>query len=225
MSLDPTWGSTIYGLIFLAGQGLSALAFSVILLTVFTRYRPYSEIIKPMQFHDIGKLMLAFVMLFAYFSFSQWLIIWSGNLPDEIGWYLHRIRGGWGVVALIIILFHFALPFALLLSRERKRAGRRLIRLALLLMFMRLVDIYWYVVPELRPRAGTLLPQHLVHRRADCRGRGVAGVLLLQPAATAAVAGLRTANAELACIRGPWPLRTPITSRCATRRLTTIAPT
>ena len=154
MSLDPTWGSTIYGLIFVAGQGLSALAFSVILLTVFTNSSPYREIIKPMQFHDLGKLMLAFVMLFAYFSFSQWLIIWAGNLPEEIGWFLHRIRGGWGVVALIIILFHFALPFALLLSRERKRDGRRLIGLALLLMFMRLVDIYWYVVPNFAHEQG-----------------------------------------------------------------------
>jgi hypothetical protein len=154
MSLDPTWGSTIYGLIFLAGQGLSALSFSVIMLTIFTRYRPYREIIKPMQFHDLGKLMLAFVMLFAYFSFSQWLIIWSGNLPEEIGWYLNRIRGGWGIVALIIILFHFALPFALLLSRERKRAGSRLIGLALFLMFMRLVDIYWYVVPNFAHERG-----------------------------------------------------------------------
>jgi len=154
MSLDPHWGSTIYGLIFLAGQGLSALAFGVVMLTFFTRYSPFREIIKPMQFHDIGKLMLAFVMLFAYFSFSQWLIIWAGNLPEEIGWYLHRIRGGWGVVALIIILFHFALPFALLLSRDRKRSGSRLIGLALLLMFMRLVDIYWYVVPNFAHEQG-----------------------------------------------------------------------
>ncbi len=154
MSLDPHWGSTIYGLIFIAGQGLSALAFGVVMLTVFTRYSPYREVIKPMQFHDIGKLMLAFVMLFAYFSFSQWLIIWAGNLPEEIGWYLHRIRGGWGVVALIIILFHFALPFALLLSRERKRAGSRMIGLALFLMFMRVVDIYWYVVPNFAHEQG-----------------------------------------------------------------------
>jgi hypothetical protein len=154
MSLDPRWGSTIYGLIFIAGQGLSALAFSVVMLTIFTRYSPYREIIKPMQFHDIGKLMVAFVMLFAYFSFSQWLIIWAGNLPEEIGWYLHRIRGGWGVVALIIILFHFALPFALLLSRERKRSGSRLIGLAVFLMFMRVVDIYWYVVPNFAHEQG-----------------------------------------------------------------------
>jgi hypothetical protein len=148
MSLDPHWGSTIYGLIFLVGQGLSAFCFSIIMLTVLTRFEPYGDIVKPMQFHDIGKLTLAFVMLFAYFSFSQWLIIWSGNLPDEISWYLQRIRGGWGYVILAIVLFHFALPFAMLLSRELKRAGRRLIGLAILLMFMRLVDIYWYVVPN-----------------------------------------------------------------------------
>jgi hypothetical protein len=148
MSLDPHWGSTIYGMIFMAGEGLSALAFCIIMLTVLTGYRPYREIIKPEQFRDLGKLMLAFVMLFAYFSFSQWLIIWAGNLPEEISFYLNRIRGGWGIVALVIILFHFALPFALLLSKERKKDGRRLIWLAVLLMFMRLVDIYWYVVPN-----------------------------------------------------------------------------
>jgi len=148
MSLDPHWGSTIYGMIFMAGQGLSTLAFCVILLTVLTRYSPMREIIKPTQFHDLGKLMLAFVMLFAYFSFSQWLIIWAGNLPEEISFFLNRIRGGWGMVALAIILFHFALPFALLLSKQRKRDGERLIWLAVLLMFMRLVDIYWYVVPN-----------------------------------------------------------------------------
>jgi hypothetical protein len=148
MSLDPHWGSTIYGLIFLAGQGLSALCFCIILLTLLTRYSPFREIIKPMQFHDLGKLTLAFVMLFAYFSFSQWLIIWSGNLPDEISWYLHRIRGEWGYIILAIVALHFALPFALLLSRDRKRAGKRLIKLAVLILFMRMVDIYWYVVPN-----------------------------------------------------------------------------
>ena len=150
MSLDPQWGSTMYGLIFLVGQGLSALCFSIIMLTVLTRYSPYDRIIKPMQFHDIGKLTLAFVMLFAYFSFSQWLIIWSGNLPDEISWFLQRIHGGFGWVMIGIVLLHFALPFALLLSRDRKRAGRRLIPIAILLMIMRMVDIYWYTMPNFR---------------------------------------------------------------------------
>ncbi len=154
MSLDPHWGSTIYGLIFVAGQGLSALAFSVIILTLLTRYSPYREIIKPTQFHDLGKLMFAFVMLFAYFSFSQWLIIWAGNLPEEIGWFLNRIHGGWGVVALVIILFHFALPFCLLLSRQRKQAGSRMIGIAVFLMCMRVVDIYWYVVPNFAHERG-----------------------------------------------------------------------
>ena len=148
MSLDPHWGSTIYGMIFMVGEGLSALSFCIIMLAVLTRYSPMREIIKAEQFHDIAKLMLAFVMLFAYFSFSQWLIIWAGNLPEEISFYLARIRGGWGLIALAIILFHFALPFALLLSRNLKRDGRKMIGLALLLMFMRLVDIYWYVVPN-----------------------------------------------------------------------------
>jgi hypothetical protein len=150
MSLDPQWGSTIYGLIFLVGQCLSALCFSTIMLTVVTRREPYASIIKPMQFHDIGKLTLAFVMLFAYFSFSQWLIIWSGNLPEEISWYLQRIRSFWGLIILAIILFHFALPFCLLLSRDLKRTGKRLVPVALLLMFMRLVDIYWYVIPNFK---------------------------------------------------------------------------
>ena len=150
MSLDPHWGSTIYGLIFFVGQGLSALCFSIIMLTIVTRYEPYADVVKPMQFHDIGKLTLAFVMLFAYFSFSQWLIIWSGNLPEEISWYLQRIRGYWGYIILAVVLFHFALPFCLLLSRDLKRAGRRLLPVAVLLMFMRLVDIYWYTIPNFK---------------------------------------------------------------------------
>jgi hypothetical protein len=153
MSLDPHWGSTIYGLIFLVGQGLSALCFSIIMLTVLTRYSPYDRIIKPTQFHDIGKLTLAFVMLFAYFSFSQWLIIWSGNLPDEISWFMRRIHGSFGYIIIGIILLHFALPFALLLSRDRKRAGRRLIPIAILLMIMRMVDIYWYTIPNFKDAA------------------------------------------------------------------------
>ena len=185
MSLDPHWGSTIYGMIFMAGEGLSALSFCVIILTMLTRYSPMREIIKPEQFRDLGKLMLAFVMLFAYFSFSQWLIIWSGNLPEEISFFLNRIRGGWGVVALAIILFHFALPLALLLSKERKEDGRRLIWLSVMLMFMRLVDIYWYVVPNFAHARGHFYFSIWYLVAPDRAGRTVAGVLLLQPAAAA----------------------------------------
>jgi len=126
MSLDPHWGSTIYGLIFLAGEGLSALCFSIIILTWLTGYSPYKYIIKPTQFHDLGKLTLAFVMLFAYFSFSQWLIIWSGTCRrDRLVPASHTRR--LGIHHPGIIVLHFAFPFALLLSRERKRSGIRLI--------------------------------------------------------------------------------------------------
>ena len=156
--------------------------------------------------------MLAFVMLFAYFSFSQWLIIWAGNLPEEISWFLNRIRGGWGVVALVIILFHFALPFALLLSRERKRDGRRLIGLAVMLMFMRLVDIYWYVVPNFAHARGHFYFSIWYLVAPIATGRTVAGVLLLQPAAAADFAGVRAADAELVAPGvGTWPLITTST--------------
>ncbi len=179
MSLDPHWGSTIYGLIFIAGQGLSTLAFCVIMLTLLARYSPYREIIQPMQFHDLGKLMFAFVMLFAYFSFSQWLIIWAGNLPEEIGWYLNRIHGGWGAVALAIILFHFALPFCLLLSRRAQAAGSRLIWIAVFLMFMRVVDIYWYVVPNFAHEQGHFYLSIWYRAGTDRHWRNLADVLLL----------------------------------------------
>jgi hypothetical protein len=148
MSLDPHWNSTIFGLIFVAGQALSALSFCTAMLILLMRTTRLSEIVKPGQLHDLGKLMLAFTMLWAYFSFSQWLIIWSGNLPEEIGWYLNRIRGGWGAVALLLVILQFALPFMLLLSRDLKRHGRTLLPLALFIIFMRGVDLFWMVVPN-----------------------------------------------------------------------------
>ena len=154
MSLDPSWISTIFGLIILIGEVISAMCFAIVVERILVDYKPMSEMLRQDFVHDHGKWTLAFIMVWAYFSFSQWLIIWAGNLPEEISWYLHRIRGGWGVVALVIILFHFALPFALLLSRERKRAGSRLIGLAIFLMFMRVVDIYWYVVPNFAHEQG-----------------------------------------------------------------------
>jgi hypothetical protein len=148
MSLDPHWNSTIYGLLFVAGQALSGLSFCTAMLILLMRTTRLGEIVKPGQLHDLGKLMLAFTMLWAYFSFSQWLIIWSGNLPEEITWYLNRIRGGWGAVALLLVILQFALPFLLLLSRDLKRGGRTLLPLALFILFMRLVDLFWLVVPN-----------------------------------------------------------------------------
>ena len=121
MSLSPGWTSTIYGLLYLAGQGLSAFAFVIIMLWLVSKHEPYRSIVTRTQVHDIGKLMMAFTLLWAYFSYSQFLITWSGNLPEEIGWYMHRIRGGWAPVAIFIVMFHFFVPFGIMLSQEFKR--------------------------------------------------------------------------------------------------------
>ncbi len=148
MSLNPHWFSTMFGLLFIAAQGLSALSFVIALLILLSARPPLSEIVTPRHLHDLGKLLLTFVMLWAYMSFSQFLIIWAGNLPPEITFYLARLHGGWQYVALALVLLHFALPFALLLSRDLKRDYRLMLRVALLILALRFVDLYWLVVPE-----------------------------------------------------------------------------
>jgi len=148
MSLEPHWYSTIYGVLILGGQGLSSLAFLIIVLVWLSRRPPLDQIVVPAHFHDLGNLMLAFVMLWAYFSFSQYLIIWAGNLPAEIGWYLHRMQTGWRPIAAALMLFHFALPFVVLLSRTVKRQGRLLVRVAIAVLVVRLVDLWWLIGPE-----------------------------------------------------------------------------
>ena len=126
LSINPHWFSTIFGMLFIAGQGLSALAFLITMVILLAARPPLSEVITPRHLHDLGKLMLAFVMVWAYFSFSQFLIIWSGNLAEEIPCYVERLRGGWECVGLGLVFLHFALPFALLLSRDLKRNFRLL---------------------------------------------------------------------------------------------------
>jgi hypothetical protein len=148
MSIDPSWISTIFGLSFLIGQVLSALCFAVVVERILFRYQPMSELLKPEQVHDHGKFMLAFIMVWAYFAFSQWLIIWAGNLPEEITWYMRRLNGGWGYVGLFLVLFHFAVPFVRLLSRPFKRDITRLVWLAAWLMLMRYVDLFWTIEPN-----------------------------------------------------------------------------
>jgi hypothetical protein len=147
MSLDPHWFSTIYGMLFMVGQGLSALAFTIAIAVLLSRTEPMSRVIAPAHLHDLGKLLLAFVMLWAYLSFSQFLIIWSANLPEEIPWYLKRWGGGWQWVGLILIFGHFMLPFVLLLSRDLKRNGRTLTVVAVLVIVGRLVDLFWQIGP------------------------------------------------------------------------------
>ncbi len=151
MSLDPHWYSTIFGLLTTAGYGLSALAFTIAVLATVGASGELAGHLTPRHFHDLGKLLFAFTMLWAYLSFSQFLIIWSGNLPEEIPWYIERMRGGWGVVAIALVLGHFALPFLLLLSRDLKRSSRWLARVAVFIIMMRLVDIIWLVAPVFEP--------------------------------------------------------------------------
>jgi len=148
MSLDPSWISTIYPLIILIGEVLSALCFAVVIERILFRHRPMSELLKPEYVHDHGKFMLTFIMVWAYFSFSQWLIIWAGNLPEEITWYTKRLGGGWGWIGLFLVLFHFAVPFAILLSRPFKRDVTKLVWLAMWLMLMRYLDLFWVIEPN-----------------------------------------------------------------------------
>lgn len=147
MSLQARWISTIYGLLFVAGEALSAFCFCVVIEAILGKRKPMSDYLTDTEVHDHGKFMLAFVMVWAYFNFSQWLIIWAGNLPEEIPWYIRRMNGGWETVGLFIVVFHFAVPFALLLSRQLKRSAARLVRIASWLIIMRIVDIYWHIEP------------------------------------------------------------------------------
>lgn len=152
MSLDPHWFSTMFGLMFIAGQVLSALAFVVIVTGLLAEHKPLSDVARPAHFQDLGNLMLAFTMIWAYLSFSQFLIIWSGNLPETVTWYKDRSTGGWQWLALLLFAFSFALPFVLLLSRATKRRGRALAVVAGLVVGMRLVDLFWVVQPTFHPQ-------------------------------------------------------------------------
>ncbi|MBA2501745.1 MAG: hypothetical protein H0V27_02580 [Pyrinomonadaceae bacterium] len=152
MALDPEWYSTIFGILFMGGWGLSALAFVIAVSVFLSGRRPMHDVLAPAHFHDLGKLLLAFVMLWAYFSFSQLLIIWSGNLPEEIPWYLRRYSGGWQVLSIALIVLHFMLPFLLLLSRDLKRNARLLGAVALFVIVMRVVDVFWLIAPEAHHR-------------------------------------------------------------------------
>lgn len=156
MSLDPEWYSTIYGVWLLGGHGVVTFAFLIVLGSYLARREPMAGVIAPAHFHDWGKLLLAFTLLWTYFSVSQLLIIWSGNIPEEVLWYEYRLDGGWQYVGLSLAFFHFALPFLLLLSRDLKRDARLLVPVAVLLMVMHWVDYFWNVVPVFSPGDFTL---------------------------------------------------------------------
>ncbi len=147
MSLEPHWFSTIYGAMFLIGQMLESFAFMIALVIVLSQIPPIKDYLTKQHVHDLGNMMFAFMVLWAYLSFSQFLIIWAGNLPDEIPWYLRRLRGGWGWVALIIVMFNFFTPFGLLLLRSVKRNAERLLKVCVMLIIIRMLDVYWIVKP------------------------------------------------------------------------------
>jgi len=172
LSVDPKWFSTIFGLLFIASQGLTSMAFLIALMVLLYYRKPMSEILTQRHLHDLGKFLLALVMVWAYFSFSQFLIIWAGNLPEEIPWYIVRLNNGWEFVGLLLVVGHFALPFALLLSRDLKRNFKFLAGVAVFILFMRLVDLYWLVTPTFRKEGFGL---HWLDLTVPC---GIVGIWL-----------------------------------------------
>jgi hypothetical protein len=151
MSLEPAWSSTIFGLIFVAAWSLSALSFTIIAMSWLSKRPPMNVVAQPSHFHDWGNLLLTLVMLWTYFAFSQYLIIWSGNLPEETTWYVARKHGGWGAIALAIVILQFAFPFLSLLSRAAKKSSDKMATLALLLLVMRVIDVIWLIEPAFNP--------------------------------------------------------------------------
>lgn len=150
MSTDPHWFSTLYGVMMIVNAGGAALSFVVIMMTWLRKHEPISELADADRFHDWGKLLLAFTLLWFYMMLSQFLIIWAANLPEENPWYVHRVHGGWEVLSVILALCRFVIAFFLLLSIPRKRDPRRLVRVAWFILVMHLVDIFWHVAPNFR---------------------------------------------------------------------------
>lgn len=156
MSLDPHWFSTIFGVLTLGGQGLSTMAFTLVVLSSLVKFRPMSTVVQTEQIHDISKLMFAFVLLWAYFNVSQLIIIWSANLPEEIPFYLERLHGPWAPISIAVVMGHFVLPYLLLLSRSLKRDPQKVKWVALGLIIMRVVDITWTIGPVFRHEGSTI---------------------------------------------------------------------
>lgn len=162
MSLEPHWFSTIYGMLFTIVEALLAMAFVIFVLRMLSGYEPISGAVTPAQFNDLGNLLLAFVMLWAYLSFAQFLIIWAGNIKDEIPWYMARAFGGWGGVAVVLIVLHFAVPFLLLLQRGVKRRLRVLSVVAGMIILLSVVDVYWLIVPAYEKAGPRVYPTDIL---------------------------------------------------------------
>jgi hypothetical protein len=155
-SLDITWYSSIWGLQFLVGQGYAVLALGILTVILLSRYEPMKTMLRKTEQHDLGKLAFAFVMLNIYLTFAEFLIIWSGNVPDEIPWYLNRIRGGWWVICSLDFICHWLIPFVLLLSRDLKRNKQKMIWLTCFMIFARCLDMFWLIEPNFADAAANL---------------------------------------------------------------------
>jgi hypothetical protein len=158
-SLDVTWYSSVYGLQLLVAQGYAVLALGILTLILLSRYEPMHTMFRITEQHDLGKLAFAFTMLNIYLTFSEFLIIYSGNLPDEIPWYLHRIHGGWWYICTLDVVCHWVIPFCILLSRDFKRSKRRMVWLCVFMIGARFIDMFWLIEPNFKDAAGNL---HLV---------------------------------------------------------------
>jgi hypothetical protein len=156
MSLDPTWYSTIYGFQYLVGQAFMVLPLAILTLIGLSKAEPIRSTFRLIEQHDLGKLCFALVMLNIYFAFAAFLIIWSGNSPEEIPWYLDRIRGGWGVIATLDVIFHWVIPFSLLLSRDLKRIQSRLSLVCCIMIFAGFFDLFWLIEPNFKDAARNL---------------------------------------------------------------------
>lgn len=148
MTLDIQWYSTVWGFLFLVGQGYAVLALGVHTSIRLSAYEPFKTILRKTEQADLGKFMLGFVMLNIYLAFAQFLIIWSANSPEEIPWYLNRIRGGWWVICSMDFIFHWLIPFSCLLSRSLKRNANRMLALTAWMMFARAFDLFWLIEPN-----------------------------------------------------------------------------
>jgi hypothetical protein len=155
-SLDIIWASSVFGLQFLVAQGYAVLALGVLTLILLSKYEPIKTLFRTTEQHDLGKLMFAFVMLNIYLTFAEFLIIWSGNIPDEVTYYLKRIHGGWWYFCSLDVICHWVIPFCLLLSREIKRSKKLMIWIASFMIFARLIDIFWLIEPSFDDAAGNL---------------------------------------------------------------------
>jgi hypothetical protein len=161
MSIEPHFYSAIYGVIYMVGQGLSTLAFMLLLVYFLSQKKPMSDAVGTLEIHSLSKMMLAFVVLWTYVSYGQYIIIWSGNIPEFTPWYIHRTEEGWSLLALALILFYFAVPFFLLLSRRLKQNLSLVWGVAVLILVMRMVEIFWLIAPDFYTSGLTFDPMYI----------------------------------------------------------------